>query len=470
MDTVLHGKIEAWLKAHEEEMARELSEWVRIPSVHDQSTAAEGRPFGQGVADMFEHVRKRAESLEMCCENHGGYVLSVSENGDTAQDLAVIAHLDVVGVSDGWVYPPFGGVVENGFVFGRGASDNKGSAVMGLYLLRCLRDLGIKLRHPLRLVMGGDEETGMEDMAYFVKNCIPPKTALIPDGGFPVNYVQKGIVCARFRMPVGADVLELSAGAATNAVPGQARIVIRADAETVAGIIGGMDGIAVSPCENGTVITATGIPAHAAAPERGKNAIALLAGALLQLPCLAKETDAAAAQLLILATDTEGVPYGIQASDEYCGPTTAALSTAHLDGREVVFTLDTRNSIAMDPFEAAERIRLFAADHGIGIDDVEATKNVWFDVNDPRIVCLQQVWRDMTGRDDPPYAMGGNTYSREVPNAITFGLGGLGGETPDLPDGHGGAHGLDEYMSMAALREGFKIYAEALLRLDALLD
>ena len=470
MDTVLHGRIAAWLKAHEEEMAQELSEWVQIPSVHDLSTATAGQPFGQGVADMFAHVIKRAEAQGLCCKNHDGYVLTVSEKGDTAEDLALISHLDVVEVSDGWVYPPFGGVIENGFVFGRGASDNKGSAVMGLYLLRCMRELGVELRHPLRLVMGGDEETGMEDMAYFVKNCIPPKTALIPDGGFPVNYAQKGIVCVRFRMPLGDDVLEMSAGAATNAVPGQARIVLRADTETVAGVIGGMDGITVSACESGTAITATGMPAHAAAPERGKNAIALLAGALLQLPFLTRETDAAAAQLLILSADTEGVPYGIQASDEYTGATTAALSTARLEGRDVVFTLDTRNSIAMDPFEAAEKIRRFAREHHIGVDAVEATKNVRFDVNDPRIVCLQQVWKDMTGRDDPPYAMGGNTYSREVPNAITFGLGGLDGEKPDLPAGHGGAHGLDEYMSMAAVCEGFMIYAEAILRLDALLD
>ena len=176
------------------------------------------------------------------------------------------------------------------------------------------------------------------------------------------------------------------------------------------------------------------------------------------------------AQMLILASDTEGIPYGIKASDEHTGATTAVISTAHLDGHDVVFTLDTRNSIAMDPFEAADRIRAYAAEHGMIVDDVKATKNVWFDVNDPRIQCLQKVWKDTTGRDDPPFTMGGNTYSREVPNAITFGMEGIEGETPDLPAGHGGAHGLDEYLHVSAMTDSIRIFAEAVLRLDALLD
>lgn len=470
MDTVLQEKIAAWIAAHEAEITQELSEWVQIPSMLDKATAAEGKPFGQGVADMLSHAAARAEAMGLRAVNHEGYLLSVTEGEETAEDIAIISHLDVVEVSDGWVYPPFGGTIRDGIVFGRGSSDNKGAAVMSFYLMRCLRDLGVKLRHPLRLVMGGNEETGMADMAYFVKNCIRPKLSLVPDGGYPVNYAQKGVVRAHFRMPLGADVLALSAGVSINAVPGQAVAVLAADADAVRDVIGGMEGIGVSPCENGVQVTATGIPAHAAAPARGRNAIMLLTSALLQLPDLDKKTSAAMAQMLILAGDTEGVPYGIAASDEHTGATTAVISTAHLDGRDVVFTLDTRNSIAMDPFEAADRIRAYAENHGMIVDDVQASKNVWFDVNDPRIQCLLQVWKDTTGRDDPPFTMGGNTYSREVPDAITFGMGGIECEAPDLPAGHGGAHGLDEYLHVSAMTDSIRIFAEAVLRLDALLD
>ena len=63
MDTVLQGRIAAWIAEHEAEIAQELSEWVRIPSMLDKTTAAAGKPFGQGVADMLKHAAARAESM-----------------------------------------------------------------------------------------------------------------------------------------------------------------------------------------------------------------------------------------------------------------------------------------------------------------------------------------------------------------------------------------------------------------------
>jgi len=68
--------------------------------------------------------------------------------------------------------------------------------------------------------------------------------------------------------------------------------------------------------------------------------------------------------------------------------------------------------------------------------------------------------------------MGGGTYSKVVPNAITFGSGLPGGRSLGdfLPEGHGGAHSKDEVVCMDKLHVCAKLYVAALAMLDALVD
>ncbi len=68
--------------------------------------------------------------------------------------------------------------------------------------------------------------------------------------------------------------------------------------------------------------------------------------------------------------------------------------------------------------------------------------------------------------------MGGGTYSKAVPNAISFGP---GSREPSrvhtfLPEGHGGAHGRDEALPMEKVCNCAKIYVAALIALDEMLD
>ena len=78
----------------------------------------------------------------------------------------------------------------------------------------------------------------------------------------------------------------------------------------------------------------------------------------------------------------------------------------------------------------------------------------------------------LTGSDDPPYTMGGGTYSKAVPNAISFGPGTKGPSRVHafLPEGHGGAHGRDEALPMEKVYNCARIYVAALLTLDQILD
>lgn len=81
-----------------------------------------------------------------------------------ARPVMWLAHQDVVPVAPGtegdWQQPPFDGVVKDGFVWGRGAWDDKGSLVAQMEAVETLLASGYQPRATLYLGFGADEEVG----------------------------------------------------------------------------------------------------------------------------------------------------------------------------------------------------------------------------------------------------------------------------------------------------------------------
>ncbi len=89
-------------------------------------------------------------------------------SGDAAP-IAFIAHIDVVpvepGTEDQWTYPPFDGVVAEGFVWGRGAMDDKGHLIALMEAAEHLAAAGFKPTRDIYFLFGHDEEVGGADGA-----------------------------------------------------------------------------------------------------------------------------------------------------------------------------------------------------------------------------------------------------------------------------------------------------------------
>jgi acetylornithine deacetylase/succinyl-diaminopimelate desuccinylase family protein len=91
--------------------------------------------------------------------------VSVTLAGGNGPGLLILGHTDVVPVGDGWTTDPFGGVVKDGRIYGRGASDMKGGLAAVLAALAALR--GVGLNGPVELAAVVDEEeTGKGIRAY----------------------------------------------------------------------------------------------------------------------------------------------------------------------------------------------------------------------------------------------------------------------------------------------------------------
>ena len=78
--------------------------------------------------------------------------------------MALMAHQDVVPIALGteaqWQQPPFDGVQKDGFVWGRGAWDDKGNLVAQMEAVELLAASGWQPRRTIYLVFGADEEVG----------------------------------------------------------------------------------------------------------------------------------------------------------------------------------------------------------------------------------------------------------------------------------------------------------------------
>ena len=80
-------------------------------------------------------------------KNYAGHIEWKSDNVSD-EYFGIVGHLDVVPVDSGWATDPFEMVDKgDGFVYGRGTSDDKGPVVASLYALKALRDEGLRLLH-----------------------------------------------------------------------------------------------------------------------------------------------------------------------------------------------------------------------------------------------------------------------------------------------------------------------------------
>lgn len=80
--------------------------------------------------------------------------------------VSVYAHMDVVPAVGEWKHDPFAGDIEDGYIYGRGVSDMKGSIASLLTALKVMHDLDLKPCFDIHCMMCTDEEIGVYPGAY----------------------------------------------------------------------------------------------------------------------------------------------------------------------------------------------------------------------------------------------------------------------------------------------------------------
>lgn len=171
-----------------------VQELVRIDSVERE--ACDGAPFGPGVKHALECALDISVQLGFDTVNLDHY-MGYAQYGMGEDYVCAIGHVDVVPAGEGWKQQPFSGHLENGVIYSRGVLDNKGPIVACLYGLAAIKEAGLVLKNPVRIIFGCDEESGFEDLKYYLSKERPPLYGFTPDCKYPVVYSERGRAVVR---------------------------------------------------------------------------------------------------------------------------------------------------------------------------------------------------------------------------------------------------------------------------------
>jgi carboxypeptidase PM20D1 len=148
-------------------LAMRLAQGLQFQTVSHQDPAQLDREqflaFHRYLAAQFPLVHSHLKA-----ETVNDYSLLYTWDGSEPdrKPILLLAHMDVVPVEPGtegkWSYPPFAGRIAEGYVWGRGALDDKCSVFATLEAVETLLRAGFRPRVPVLLAFGHDEEIGGE--------------------------------------------------------------------------------------------------------------------------------------------------------------------------------------------------------------------------------------------------------------------------------------------------------------------
>lgn len=444
-----------------DQMIRSVQESIRIESV--QGPRKEGMPFGEGPSRALQNALDLSKSLGFQTRDLN-HMIGYAEYGTGPEMVAVLGHLDVVPAGDGWTYPPFGGEIHDGRIYGRGATDDKGPTIAALYALKAIQELNLPLKRRVRILFGTNEETGSAGAKYYAAHEETPVAGFTPDAEYPIINGEKGIVNYELvkefpEEPSRVSLKSIRGGTAPNVVPSYAEAVVAADRgvrESVRKFAQNNDRIKIEDGED-LKIKAFGKPAHGSVPQEGINAIFILIDFLLNL-----DLKQSLKQFLKILSgwfrdDVYGEHLGISMSDDISGKLTVNFGVMEGDGHKVRLKWNLRYPVRKNFEEFQPALERQFQQAGIEIASMTHKKSLYIDPNSELIQKLRRVYTQKTGKEGKLLSIGGGTYAKMVRNIVAFGPVFEGEPALD--------HQPDEYISVEDLVKNAQIMAAAIYEL-----
>lgn len=457
--------IEQAITLNEKQLLTATSEIIKIRSVRE--TPQEGMPFGEGPAKALNYALDLAKSFGLETKNLDNYA-GWAQWGEGDEMIGILVHLDVVPEGSGWTFPPYGGKIHNGRVYGRGAIDNKGPAMAALFALKSLKDAGIKFNRRVRVIFGTDEESGFECMEYYKKYDEPPTMGFSPDANYPIINGEKGILTFSFaslfdekKADQGAKLLSFKGGHRPNMVPDYAEAHIAGNideiTDAVESAINTVPGnFEVEEKQDRVIIKSYGVSAHASTPEKGKNACMLLANLLGKVRLSKPYSDFVEFLNDKIGLDTTGKGLGIDFKDDISGQLTFNVGILESDENNATVTINIRYPIKYKGEEIIEQIRKNTPEF-IQIENISDNKPHYVPEDSIIIQKLKYAYEKVTGEKAYCFSIGGGTYARMFDNCVAFG--------PIFPGKPELAHQVDEYIEVEDLFKNLRIYTYVLKEL-----
>jgi acetylornithine deacetylase/succinyl-diaminopimelate desuccinylase-like protein len=181
------------LKEVEEEVTHLLSDLIRINTTNPPGNETEAAKY------LARHLGSEGFKCELyeSAPDRGSVITRIKGTGEKPS-LLLLSHLDVVAANaEEWSVDPFGGMVKDGFVWGRGALDMKGMTAIEVMTMKLLKRNNVKLKGDVILAATADEEKGgLAGADYLLRN-YPEKVfadyVLNEGGGLAVPTQNKNV-------------------------------------------------------------------------------------------------------------------------------------------------------------------------------------------------------------------------------------------------------------------------------------
>lgn len=447
-----------------EELVSNLGTLIGVRSVRED--AEPGLPFGKGPAKALETMLEIAKGLGFAVRNVDNYVGIIDSNPKKETTLGILCHLDVVPEGGNWHTDPYKMVQENGYLFGRGVSDDKGPAMAVLYAMLLIKKLEIKLSGNVRFIVGTDEECGSSDLRYYMEKEKLPDRLFTPDATYPVINLEKGQLRTEFsksfKSTGSKTVLSLKGGTVINAVPEKCEATVRGfTSKALRDVVDRVTrDTRFTFLEDGNDITITchGKSAHASAPVIGHNALT----SMITLLGALETDDETGKGFSVLSKvfeydEWKGEKLGIKMYDKKSGNLTMVHSIAEYNGSEYTGKIDIRFPICTCKAELQKKIESTFKKNDIKATLFFGAEPHYVDENSEFVQTLLRVYEGVTGKTGECIAIGGGTYVHETTGGVAFGAE-VQGE-----DNH--VHGADERISIDVLKMNVRMFTEAIYEL-----
>lgn len=502
----LKSEINRIILERKDRYIRFLSELLRFRTISVSSSGRERADAPDEFRKAFSFMENEARRLGLEFRNHKSMAAVIewktAESGDEDDEIGIACHIDVVPAGKGWNYPPFGGTVADGFIWGRGTQDDKGPIGSVMAVFDILKQIGYKPSRNIKFLIGTREETDdWEDMDYLMDIGEVPDMVMVPDGIFPVINGEKGMVAMEWEgkwgkapdSAAGPELVSLKGGRRHNMVPDRAELILSCGSGSAGKIEGrlrdleksikkdirglGMTIEKLLPEDNQEMraeafyrILFRGRSAHGAFPEKGHNAVLDALEFISRFepgpPGMMKFSGI----LLERCSKLDGSGFDLAHHHHYLGDTTVNLGVIEIGSRRGTAKINIRFPQGLTVEDIVERFREISRMETAGNEEkLQLEPGIRGRAQDPLYISpelhkdfldpMREAYRESTGRKRDLDSIAGTTYAKAFEEAAAFGPVDEPGGEEEL------AHQPNERISISGYLNRIRTYTLAVIKL-----
>jgi len=444
---------------------------MNIPSVSKETNNPD-MPFGKHAKEALEYILNLGNKLGFKTKNIDGYCGYI-EFGEGDKLIGIIGHLDVVASGDGWNTPPFEATIKNNKIFGRGAIDDKGPVIASLFAMKAIKD-NLKINCRVRLILGINEEKAWKCIKHYKEVEEWPTIGFSPDADFPCIYAEKGICTVYIKdnynkyenLPIKISNIDCNNNA-INVVPKKCNITLDIDTLKISlsNITEFIDkelqelnfDITYFVKNNSITLNSTGIQAHAAHPDLGKNAISPMIILLNRLYThFNYKIDLFDFFEKNINTEFYGESLSIDFKDE-SGKLTLNVGNFNFYENYLQIGINLRIPINTSIDTVTNLIDNHCQIYSLDTYIAGKQNPLYVPKNNYLVKTLCGIFNKITNSNYEPIAIGGGTYARAFENCVSFGA--------NFPGDTDMCHQANEFIDIDKLMLTCNIYAQAIYEL-----